>query len=162
MIKLAEKSGLAARIYCDREAAPPVRTGAAGIFIKAGKAGWKISQPALPAFANYLNHLNFPGEKEICFEQECSLSSFRHRRTFLAAGTPSALAFEGGIYMRSGCFRHVRLYSSGSAAKRAAGDSDISGKFDDNLVVEGLFHRPALLQRSAGINNPLVFRAPEF
>ena len=71
-------------------------------------------------------------------------------------------AFEGGIYMRSGCFRHVRLYSSGSAAKRAAGDSDISGKFDDNLVVEGLFHRPALLQRSAGINNPLVFRAPEF
>ena len=59
--------------------------------------------------------------------------------------------------MRSGCFRHVRLYSSGSAAKRAAGDSDISGKFDDNLVVEGLFHRPALLQRSAGINNPLVF-----
>ncbi|EDO62813.1 hypothetical protein CLOLEP_00402 [[Clostridium] leptum DSM 753] len=61
LIKLAEKSGLAARIYCDREAAPPVRTGAAGIFIKAGKAGWKISQPALPAFANYLNHLNFPG-----------------------------------------------------------------------------------------------------
>ncbi|RGQ44768.1 hypothetical protein DWY99_00270 [[Clostridium] leptum] len=63
LIKLAGKFGLAARNYCDREPAPPARTGAAEIFIKAGKAGWKISQPALPAFANYLDHLNFPGEE---------------------------------------------------------------------------------------------------
>ena len=66
LIKLAGKFGLAARNYCDREAAPPARTGAAEIFIKAGKAVWKIFQPALPAFANYLNHSNFPsGEGDL-------------------------------------------------------------------------------------------------
>ncbi len=63
---------------------------------------------------------------------------------------------EAGASGTYGCIPAVRQ------RKRAAGDSDISGKFDDNLVVEGLFHRPALLQRSAGINNPLVFGAPEF